>query len=118
MSRLIGLGLVLALWAAGPAQARRIAGGDSERGKLLITTYACGTCHQAPGVAGANGMVGPPLDHMARRTIIAGLLPNTQDNMIHWLRDPQGVVPGNAMPNMAIGEQDSRDLAAYLATLR
>ena len=92
--------------------------GDARRGKRLITTYGCGTCHETPGVAGAHGMVGPPLTKMARRTVIAGLLPNTPANMIHWLQQPQSVVPGNAMPNMAMSDQDARDLAAYLATLR
>jgi cytochrome c len=114
MSRLIVLVAALAACAPALAQARD----DPARGRLLITTYGCGTCHQTPGVAGANGLVGPPLTHMARRTVIAGLLPNTAPNMVHWLRAPQSVVPGNAMPDMAMSEQDGRDLAAFLATLR
>jgi cytochrome c len=114
MSRLIAL-IVLSLVATA-AQAEPTA--DARRGQMLITIYGCGSCHETPGVAGAHGMVGPPLTHMARRTIIAGLLPNTAPNMVHWLRAPQSLVPGNAMPNMGIGERDGRDLAAYLATLR
>jgi cytochrome c2 len=115
MSRLIAFIAALAL-AGCSAKADPI--GDAVRGKVLMTTYGCGTCHETPGVAGAHGMVGPPLTHMARRTIIAGLLPNTAPNMVHWLRQPQSVVPGNAMPNMAMSERDGRDLTAFLATLR
>jgi cytochrome c len=115
MPRLIILIAALILAGCG---ARAEPTGDAARGKVLMTTYGCGTCHETPGVAGAHGMVGPPLTHMARRTIIAGLLPNTAPNMIHWLRAPQSVVPGNAMPNMAMSEKDGRDLAAFLATLR
>ncbi len=43
---------------------------------------------------------------------------NTPPNLVRWLRDPQTVVPGNAMPNMHIDELDARDVAAYLYTLR
>jgi cytochrome c2 len=120
MSRLIAFALlgVLAVAGCAPAKAQIASAGDARRGKIMITTYACGTCHQVPGVVGAHGMVGPPLDHMARRTVIAGLLPNTPPNMIQWLRAPQSVVPGNAMPDMGIGDQDARDLTAYLATLK
>jgi cytochrome c1 len=37
--------------------------------------------------------------------------------MVTWLRDPQSVVPNNAMPNMDIDQQQARDIAAYLYTL-
>lgn len=93
-------------------------GGDSKRGATLIADLGCGACHSVPGVPGARGHVGPPLDNIGERTIIAGILPNTPDNMITWLRAPQSVVPGNAMPNMELNEHDARDVASYLATLR
>jgi cytochrome c2 len=63
-------------------------------------------------------MVGPPLDHFAYRVYIAGMLPNTPDNLMHWIQKPQEVVPRNAMPDMGVNEKDSRDIAAYLYTLR
>ena len=50
----------------------------------------------------ATGLVGPPLVHMGSRIYIAGVLRNTPDNMIAWLRNPQAIVPGNAMPNMGL----------------
>jgi cytochrome c1 len=62
--------------------------------------------------------VGPPLTRFGDRTFIAGMLRNEPANLMRWLRDPQGVVPGNAMPNMGIDEQQARDLAAFLYTLR
>ena len=45
------------------------------------------------------------------------MLRNTPDNMITWLRNPQSVVPNNAMPNMVIDQQQARDIAAYFYTL-
>ncbi|MFI4950567.1 MAG: c-type cytochrome [Caulobacterales bacterium] len=92
--------------------------GDPARGHDLIIHAGCGACHRIPGVSGANGRVGPPLDGMAERTIIAGMLPNTPGNMIHWLEAPQSVVPGNAMPNMELDDHDARDIAAYIYSLR
>lgn len=95
-----------------------VPGGDPQRGRAEIERIGCGACHEIPGVAGAAGEVGPPLAGIGRRTVIAGLLPNTPPNMERWLEAPQGVAPGNAMPNMEIDDHDARDVAAYLYTLR
>ncbi len=91
--------------------------GDPGRGAALITEYGCGGCHIVPGVRSADGLVGPPLDHMGRRVYLAGVLRNTPANMIAWLRDPQSVVPGTAMPDVGLSEGEARDIAAYLFTL-
>ncbi len=106
----------LACLAANPAWL--VVGGHPERGPALITAYGCGGCHTVPGVKGARGNVGPPLTRFGDRTYVAGMLRNSPANLIRWIRDPQGVVPGNAMPNMGVTEADARDLAAYLYTLR
>jgi cytochrome c len=37
---------------------------------------------------------------------------------VQWIRDPQHLKPGTAMPDLAVGERDARDIAAYLHTLR
>jgi cytochrome c len=95
-----------------------VPGGDPDQGRQTIDVYGCGSCHQVPGVPGARGTVGPPLTDFARRAYIAGNLPNTADNLIAWLRDPQAIEPGTVMPNLNVSETDARNLAAYLATLR
>jgi cytochrome c1 len=91
--------------------------GDPDRGARLISAYGCGSCHVVPGVDGAKGLVGPPLTDFGRRSYIAGVLPNNADNLQHWIRDPQSVVPGNAMPDLGVPAVDARDIAAYLLTL-
>ena len=63
-------------------------------------------------------LVGPPLDHFARRGFIAGQLPNTFDNLVRWIESPQSVEPGTAMPNLGVPEPLARNIAAYLYTLR
>jgi putative membrane protein len=93
-------------------------GGDPRRGAKQIAEIGCGACHTIPGISGADALVGPPLDKMGRRIYLAGLLRNTPDNMIAWLRDPQKIVPGNAMPDMHLTQEQARDIAAYLYTLR
>jgi cytochrome c2 len=91
--------------------------GDVAAGKAAIARVGCGACHVIPGIAGAVGMVGPPLDHIASRQYLAGMLHNTPASMVIWLRHPQRVVPGNAMPDMGLSAADARNIAAYLATL-
>ena len=92
--------------------------GDPERGRQAIHQYACSTCHRIPGIVGANAPVGPPLDAMATRGLIAGAYPNTTDNMVRWLRSPQSLSPASAMPDLGVSDRDARDIAAYLAALR
>lgn len=93
-------------------------GGDPDQGRVLVTRASCGACHRIPGVENAHGEVGPPLAHYAQRTVIAGMLPNTPQNLTYWIAHPQAVVPGNAMPNTGLSDQEARDVAAYLYTLR
>ncbi|HYG80367.1 MAG TPA: c-type cytochrome [Pyrinomonadaceae bacterium] len=93
-------------------------GGVAARGPAAIQRYGCSTCHTVPGVSGANGLVGPPLSQVASRVYLAGRLQNTPDNMIRWIRDPQGVDEKTAMPNLGVTETDARDITSYLYTLK
>jgi cytochrome c1 len=95
-----------------------VAGGDAQRGLAVIEVYGCGSCHTIPGVRSANGLVGPPLLWWSRRTFIAGQLPNTPENLVHWIRSPEAVEAGTAMPTLGLSDQQARDAAAYLYTLR
>lgn len=92
--------------------------GDALRGQTAVHQYACSACHTIPGVTSSFPQVGPPLAGIGNRTLIAGVLANTPENLVRWLRETQQVKPGTAMPQLAVTEQDARDMAAYLATLR
>jgi cytochrome c2 len=96
--------------------AAAITGGDPRRGEAMFIQYGCGSCHSVRNVRTATGMVGPPLDGVALRVIIAGHLANTPPNMEKWIRDPQQVSPGTAMPDLNVGETDARDITAFLYT--
>ena len=95
-----------------------VPGGNARIGAHLIESYRCGACHMIPGIEDADGLVGPPLILFARRTYIGGELPNTPPNLIRWIRDPAAVEPGTAMPTLGLTNQQARDVAAYLYTLR
>jgi len=101
----------------GAGTSQPVAGGDAERGRRALAAYGCGGCHTIPGVPGARARVGPPLTDFADRAYVAGRLPNQPAELVRWIRDPQGVSPGTAMPNLGVGEAAARDIAAYLYTL-
>lgn len=96
---------------------RVVPGGSASVGEELIGAYGCGSCHEIPGVRGADGTVGPPLTKFGRRQFIAGQLANTPENLIRWITDPKGVEPGTAMPDLGVTEDEARNIAAYLESL-
>ena len=99
-------------------QAYHLTGGDPDRGKLAVERYGCAACHTIPGIPGADALVGPPLTRMGARVYIGGVLKNTPQNMTSWLKNPPGVDPLTAMPNLHLPVDDARDIASYLYTLR
>lgn len=92
--------------------------GNPRHGKQLIESFGCGSCHTIPGIRTARGVVGPPLFFFSRRTMIAGELPNTPQNLIEWIMNAPSVEPKTAMPNLGISDAQAHDIAAYLYTLR
>ena len=84
--------------------------GDARRGCVLVDRYGCTACHEA--------YVAPPFDRMAARSYIAGRFPNIPIVMTEWIRHPQAMKPGTAMPDLGVSQRDARDMTAYLATLR
>jgi cytochrome c1 len=100
------------------ALAQGVNGGNPTNGRHLLYSYSCGSCHVIPGVAEADGTIGPPLRGFGSRVYIAGIQPNTPENLLRWIAQPQEVQPGNAMPDLGVTEEQARDIAAYLYTLR
>ena len=109
--------MLACLLAAAATQAAS-SNGDAGRGRAAIERHGCVACHVIPGIDNPGSNVGPPLDKVATRGYIAGVLANTPSNMQRWLRDPPGVDPLTAMPNLGLTEQEASDIAAYLYTLK
>jgi cytochrome c2 len=104
--------------AANEREAAGFTGGNPRAGAGKILYYGCGSCHSIAGITGARGRVGPPLDNVAERSFIAGHVPNTPSNLESWIQHPHALEPHTAMPEMNVSEEDSKDIAAYLYTLR
>ncbi|MCO8125789.1 c-type cytochrome [Acidimicrobiia bacterium EGI L10123] len=92
--------------------------GDPAAGADAIEAYGCGACHRIPGIRRADSLVAPPLEGWGHRTFIAGTLANDLENLVRWIRDPDSVEPGTAMPDLGVTDADARDIAAYLLSLR
>ena len=99
------------------AHANGMTGGNAEAGRAALERYPCGSCHQIPGVSGAQGKAAASLDGFAGRAYIDGRLPNVPQNLIPWILNPHAIDPPNAMPNMGVKPSEARDMAAYLYTL-
>ena len=97
---------------------QRDAAPSIERGRAALRQYGCRGCHVIDGIVGSPVAVGPALDGIARREVIAGRLPNTSENMVRWIQAPARWKPGTAMPALDVTDADALDMAAYLATLR
>jgi cytochrome c len=110
--RLAAAGLVLALGACG-AETPAL-DGNAENGRLLLRQFGCGSCHRIDGVADAQGNIGPPLNGVARRVYLAGVLPNSPEAMARWIRAPKSFDPQTAMPDLGVSEAHARDMVAYL----
>jgi cytochrome c1 len=96
-----------------------IAGDDlRERGRIALQHYSCTACHTVPGIAGSGPQIGPPLAGLASRRLLAGRLANTEDNLVRWIRDPRGIDPRTAMPELGVSEEHARWMVAYLSGLK
>ena len=67
-----------------------------------------------PGLAGAGDA---EQDLWAVTAFVATRLPNTRDNLVAWIREPQRIDPDSAMPSLSVGAADAQDMAAYLEQL-
>jgi cytochrome c oxidase subunit II len=99
------------------AQAPAAAGPDTMAGKKLFSSKGCVQCHSLNAVKFSKSLIGPNLANIgSRRYIAAGTLPNTEDNLTHWIQHPWSVKHGVLMPELGLSETDARTLAAYLRT--
>lgn len=98
--------------AAAPVGDLAIAGDD------LFLKSTCIACHTVRG-GGGSGTVGPDLTHVGSRTTLAsGVIDNTPENLEKWIRDPSAIKPGVRMPGYAFTDQELKELAAYLESLK
>jgi cytochrome c oxidase subunit 2 len=106
-------------WAAQQRQeASEPTDGQARRGKEIFLGSTCAMCHAIQGTD-ANAIRGPDLTHVGgRTTLAAGTLPNTDEDMKRWIRDPQQLKPGVNMPASSLADADLQALVTYLRGLK
>jgi hypothetical protein len=97
-----------------PEDRREMPLADAARGREAAMRAGCGACHAIPGIGWPQGALGPPLDNLAGRGLIGGMLPNRPDVLAAYIRDAPALVPGSGMPAMPVSAAEARDIAAYL----
>ena len=91
--------------------------GVAAEGKAVFAASACVACHTIRGVSA--GVIGPDLTHFGgRKMMMAGLRPNTPENLVAWIRNPTALKPGAKMPAVRLTDGQARAVAAYLAGLK
>jgi len=98
---------ILAVLAAAASPARSRDARDADRGRRLFVEAGCHGCH-AIGALGAA--LAPDLSRIGARYDAAWLAA--------WLRDPRARRPAGHMPLLELTDEQVRELAAFLATLR
>lgn len=92
---------------------------EALRGQQLFGEVGCAACHRIAGTS-AQGLSGPDLSHVgARRSLGAGILPNTRGTLIGWIGDSQSIKPNNRMPAYrSLAADELNALAAYMESLQ
>lgn len=89
-----------------------------QQGQLVFMSRGCVLCHSIRGTP-ARADAGPDLTHLAsRRTLAAGILPNTRGHLGGWITNPQVIKPGNRMPRVPLDSEELQALLAYLESLQ
>jgi cytochrome c2 len=95
---------------------------DAARGAKLFATN-CAACHAlntakvGPPLAGVVGRRAGSVSGYPYTAALAGFHQTwTPAELAKWLTNPQGLVPGTAMPMAVADAQDRVDIIAYLAT--
>jgi cytochrome c oxidase subunit 2 len=104
-------------WVAAQKAAPAEPTGLAAEGKAIYARSACVGCHTIRGVSA--GVLGPDLTTFgSRRTLAAGIFPNTPDLVAKWLKNPPALKPAAKMPALGLTDDQARAVAAYLSSLR
>lgn len=99
--------------------------GDAARGEALLAEKGCGSCHglSSLGIEARPIPVEVDPEQLARAIKLAPDLIHVRlrhrpDTLARWIRDPSAIKPSSSMPTIPMSEQDARDIATYLLTVR
>lgn len=108
---------------ANAPNAPEIAGADLGKGRRLLETKGCGSCHVMSSVEPLPSSTPPVMEARAfeRAFKLAPDLLVTRTRMspakvVAWLKDPASVKPDSAMPKIALTDAEIKDITGYLFT--
>ncbi|HEX8172563.1 MAG TPA: cytochrome c oxidase subunit II [Thermoanaerobaculia bacterium] len=91
---------------------------QQQHGQQVFLDTTCVLCHTIRGTR-AGARTGPDLTHVGgRRTLGAGILPNSIGNLHGWIANAQSIKPGVLMPPNQLEPDELHDLVAYLESLK
>jgi cytochrome c oxidase subunit II len=94
--------------------AEELADESAQLGFGVFVAADCAECHAVQGTI-ADSTEGPDLTHFAsRRSIGAGVLSNTRENLADWITDPHAFKPGVKMPATDLSVDQLDALLTYL----
>ncbi len=94
------------------------------RGRALLQTQGCGTCHRFTGVEPLSASPLPvPIQPaaLAQGIRLAPDLRHTRERvqtayLVQWLRDPASIKPDSKMPKIPLSQEQATAIAAYVMT--
>jgi len=100
-----------------------LAGADLGKGRRLLETKGCGSCHAFSGVAALPSSAPPAMDgkefelgHKLAPDLRFSRDRMSAAKMIAWLSDPKAIKSDTPMPKPNLTPAEVKDLAAYLLT--
>ena len=84
----------------------------------LFRAKGCIACHMAPGIPEAVGTIGPNLEGLASRAMIADVMELTEENLANWIHDPQAMKPDTVMLNVGLSDPEVETLVTWLLSLK
>jgi cytochrome c oxidase subunit II len=100
-------------WLANEAAPAESTGAEGEQ---IFLESSCAGCHAVRGTD-AEANLGPDLTHVAARTTLAGVMDNTRENLLEFVRNPQDIKPGVTMPPTELSEDELEAVVDYLGGL-
>ena len=92
-----------------------IGGGDPARGEELVRTVGCLACHVLEEEIEQYDRASP----RKHGPSLVGLGEKTSYEWLYrWLKDPAAYFPETKMPDMRLTDEEARDIASYLTTLK
>ncbi|MGH2376987.1 MAG: cytochrome c oxidase subunit II [Candidatus Limnocylindria bacterium] len=98
--------------------ANRLDAPETQAGRELFRTLACAGCHTIQGLTAGRFPDAPDLTHVAsQESIVGGLLAVNEEDLFRWIKDPQAVKPGTAMPTLGLDDETVTNIVQFLLTL-